>query len=599
VLLVVVLLLAVGLRLWGLDARGLWQDEIFTAAIASAENSLSDVVSIPLYNTALPAPPLYFLLTHAFLHLGDNHFLLRFPALVFGVLGVAGTYTLGARLWGKREGVVGALLLAVAPLHLRYSQDARFYSLQVLLSLLSVYFLYRAIFAKEREWKWFAGFVLCTVLNLYNHLFGFFVLGAEMTFVAGLWVARIGAWMRDARHSRGEGKGRKLPLDRRRVLALVVSLAIIALSYTPMVPHLWRGLSGSKGLEGIGATGLAPFLVIQALDSWGLGSGLRVLVLLVPFAVGIVAGVRSERTQLWLACCWILVPFAALVVLPAGHNFRPRYVLFMLPLYLLFVARGLTAIVSLVSQRWAGGRRRLEIAGLVFLLAGIAAMGVPAVQGYYEEDRADWRGVAALVAARISPGDVVVSPGPFSQVVMPRYEESLEEATFLIGGSEQFLSGVAGQEGGVWFVGPARDKMGAIGDELSEALGFFFKVVYEVNDETAARGRELKIAPVMYDDLWVIYVRQGLNGEEVARMYEQVLTSVPSSAAFSVHLALGDFYRETAQFDQAAVHYEEAAGLKADAPEPHYGLALVYEAEGRGDECAREWQIYEELKGPQ
>jgi mannosyltransferase len=587
VLLVVILILAAGLRLWGLDARGLWQDEIFTAAIASAENSLSEVVSIPLYNTALPAPPLYFILTHALLRLGDNDFLLRFPALVFGVLGVAATYALGARLWGKREGAVGALLLAAAPLHLRYSQDARFYTLQVLLSLLSVYFLYRAIFAREREWKWFAGFVVCTVLNLYNHLFAFFVLGAEIAFVAGLWIAR------------GEGKRRRILLDRSRVLAFVISLAIIALAYTPMVPHLWRGLSGSKGLEGIGGAGLAPSLVVQALDSWGLGSGWRVLVLFVPFAGGTIAAARSERVQLWLACCWILIPFVALVVLPAGHNFRPRYVLFMLPLYLLFVARGLTAMVSLVGQRWAGGRRRLEIAGLVILLAYIGAATVSAVQAYYEEDRADWRGVAALVAARISPGDVVVSPGPFSQVVMPRYEESLAEETFLIAGSEVFLSGGSAQEGGVWFVGPARDKMGAIGDELSEALGFFFKVVFEVNDESAARGRELKIAPVMYDDLWVIYVQQGLNGQGVARLYEDVLTSVPPSAAFSVHLALGDFHREAGQLDQAAVHYEKAAVLKARAPEPHYGLALVYEAEGRGDEYAREWQIYEELQATQ
>jgi len=599
VLLIAVLLLAVALRLWGLDARGLWQDEIFTSAIASADNSLSEVVSIPLYNTALPAPPLYFLVTHAFLHLGDDDFLLRFPALVFGALGVAATYALGARLWGKREGLVGALLLAVAPLHLRYSQDARFYTLQVFLSLLSAYFLYRAVLSRDREWKWFVGFVLCTALNLYNHLFAFFVLGAEMTFVAGLWVACTGMGMRDARHSRGEGKRRRVALDRKRVLAFVVSLTIIALAYTPMVPHLWRGLSGSKGLEGIGGgAGLAPSVAIQALDSWGLDSGWRVLVLFVPFAVGTVAAARSERAQLWLACCWILVPLGALTVLPAGHGFRPRYVLFMLPLYLLFAARGLTATVSFVSLWWAGSTRRLEIVGLAILLAGIGAVTFPVVGAYYEEDRANWRAVAALVAGRISPGDVVVSPGPFSQVVMPRYEESLKGATFLIGGSEVFLSTGTVQEGGVWFVGPARDKMGAIENELTEALGFFFNVVFEVNDESAARGRELKIAPVMYDDLWVIYVRQGLNGEGVAGLYEDVLISVPPSAAFSIHLALGDFHREAGQLDQAAVHYEEAAVLKADAPEPHHGLALVYGAEGRGDEYAREWQMYEELKGP-
>ena len=137
-LLICILLLSVWLGLYGLDAKGLWQDEIFTAAIASTGNSLSEVVSIPLYNTALPAPPLFFLITHFFLYIGDNDFFLRFPAMAFGVLGVAATCALGRRLFGRAEGLVAALLLTLAPFHLRYSQDARFYTLLVVLSLLSL-----------------------------------------------------------------------------------------------------------------------------------------------------------------------------------------------------------------------------------------------------------------------------------------------------------------------------------------------------------------------------------------------------------------------------------------------------------------------------
>ena len=276
-----VLLVATGLRLWNLDFRGLWQDEIFTAAIASAENSLTGVVSIPLYNTALPAPPLYFLMTHCFLFFVDNDFALRFPALAFGVLGVAMTYTFGARLFGKTEGVVGALLLAIAPFHIRYSQDARFYTLLVLLSLLSGYFLYRGISSGER--KWFAGFVVCTVMNVYSHLFGFLVLAAETVFVIGLWAAASLAALRGRARSRDEGEAAASSLDRRAALAFVVSLIIIALAYAPMAPHLLRGLGGTKGLGGAGR-GVAESLsfVLQALDSWGLGSGWRILILLVP-----------------------------------------------------------------------------------------------------------------------------------------------------------------------------------------------------------------------------------------------------------------------------------------------------------------------------
>jgi mannosyltransferase len=594
VLLLAILLLALGLRLWGLDARGLWQDEIFTAAIASAENTLSEVVSIPLYNTALPAPPLYFLVTHAFLHVGDNDFLLRFPALSFGVLGVAATYVVGARLFGRGEGLVGALLLAVAPLHLRYSQDARFYTLQVLLSLLSAYFLYRAVFGSER--KWYAGFAVCSILNLYNHLFAFFVLAAEVLFVAGLWAVGALARLRARQSPGGREAAYTASLDRGGALAFVGSLTIIALAYAPMIPHLARGLGGGKGLGdvGLGLT-LNTTLVPQALDSWGLGPGWRILILLVPFLLGLIASARDGRRALWLACCWFVVPLAILVILPAGHNFRPRYVLFLLPLYLVLLARGLTATVSLLSQRWTGSRWRFQAVGVGVLLAGIGAMTVPAVQAYYQEDRVDWRGVSALVAGQMGPGDVIVSPGAFPQVVMPRYEESLEQAVFLIGGSEVFLSPEEEQAAGVWFVGPAREKMRAIDEELSQALGFFLKVVFEVDDETAAWGRALEIAPAMYDDLWVIHVEEGQGPEDVLERYEDALGLVSPPVAASIHVTLGDFYRAEDRLDEAVAEYEEAAGLDPRAPGPHYGLALVYEARDLGELYEREWRLYEEL----
>jgi hypothetical protein len=517
-----VLLLGMGLRLWGLDSKSLWQDEIFTAAIASPENGALEVVTIPLYNTALPAPPLYFLITHFFLFLGDYDFLLRFPALAFGLLGLAATYTLGARLFGEVEGIIGALLLAVAPFHVRYSQDARFYTLLVLLSLLSVYFLYRGLSCGKR--KWFVGFVICSVLNLYNHLFAFMVLAAQVVFVAGLWAAQALARLRTSRSSAVEEAGPVPILDRSAALAFLVSLMIMAMAYTPMAPHLLRGLSGAKG---VGSTGgeaaFAPSFLMEALDSWGLGSGWRILLLAVPFALGVIASARGQCKQLWLACCWILVPFGALLVVPAGHGFRPRYVLFMLPLYLILAARGLSAASGFVSQRSSVPTPRSRAVVLAVLVGAITLLSVPALRAYYGEDRVDWRSVAALVAARISPGDVIVSPGPFPQIVMPRYEESLEGASFLIGGSEVFLSPDEERQGGVWFVGPAREKMQAIDLELAQAEEFVFKVVFEVDDESSARGRALKIAPVMYDDLWVLYVREGLQPEDVAELYHEDL----------------------------------------------------------------------------
>ncbi len=598
-LLIGILLLGLSLRLNGLGAKSLWQDEIFTAAIVSTENSVSRVVSIPLYNTALPAPPLYFLITHFFLYIGDNDFLLRFPALFFGVLGVAITYALGARLFGKREGLSGAFLLSLAPFHIRYSQDARFYTLLLFLSLLSLYFLYRGIVDKDR--KWWIGFTLCNIFNVYNHLFAFLVLLGEVVFIAGLWLKEALLTMRRSTLAQQATDLEKSAstFDKGAGFAFVASLATIALAYTPMLPHLLRGLSGEKGLGGAITRGmsLAPSFLIQALDSWGLGSGWAVLVFLIPFLIGVGISARAQRRQLWLAFCWLAVPFEVLFALSAKHGLRPRYVLFMLPFYLLFVARGLTAISGVINARLLRGSLRSREISLALFLLVIALLSVPAVQAYYAEDRADWRAVAALLAKSISPGDVIVSPGPFPQVVLPRYEESLGEAVFVMGGSEMFALPDGERQGGVWFVGPAREKMRSIDRELTEAAPLFFKVIFEVDDRSAARGRALKIAPVMYDDLWVLYVREELEPQGVIQLYEEALEVVPSSTAFSIHVTLGDLYQAKGRLEQAMVHYQEATILDPCAPEPHYGLALVYEAQGLWEQSISEWQRYDELTG--
>lgn len=599
-LLCLVLLLAFYLRLTGLDAKSLWQDEIFTAAIAARDNSISEVISIPLYNTALPAPPLYFLISHFFFYIGDNDFLLRFPALLFGVLGVSITYTLGARLFGGGEGLVGAFLLSLSSLHIRYSQDARFYSLLVLLSLFSVYFLYRALC--EGSTRWWMGFTACTILNIYNHLFALLVLLSQAVFVGGLWTKRLvqERWRYPTNsHTAKPAKQGDGALDRRKAFAFLISLAIILLFYAPMIPHLLRGLAGRKGLGGEATPGIssAPSFLSQLLEAWGSGRGLVLLVFLIPFVVGIIGSVRTHRRQLWLAFCWLVIPFMVLVIVPAEHGFRPRYVLFMLPLYLLLIARGLVAING-VLDKWLERRRSqprsvfMALALLVFVLANF-----PALRVYYNEGRSDWRAVAALLERSFSAGEVIVSPGPFPQVVLPRYNQDLKDATFLIGGSEILLSQGQDAQKGVWFIGPGREKMNSIEQDLREAMPSFYKVVFDVDADTTSRGVRLSIAPTMYGDLWILYVRDGLDSKEVIERYEEAVEVVPPTVASSIHTTLGDLYLEQRELDEAVAHYQQAIILSPMAPEPHRGLAELYQNRGMEAEAAAEWGIYERLLG--
>ncbi len=578
---IVLLLLATLLRLHALDAKNLWNDEIATLAHAIV-GDVGDVLSSVL-DKQLPAPPLHFLLIHYFILVSDSDFFLRFLSVAFGIVAIAAAYSLGTRLFGRQTGFLSALLLAISPFHIRYSQEARCYTLLALLSMLSLYCLWRAVLGGElRSWP---GFVAFTTLNLYTHLFALLVVLAEVVFVGGLWLCA--AFPR---------KGP--PQSGRVVLRFVASLLVIAVLYAPMMPYLFQGLSRQVAPAAMGSRmDVTPRFFVEILGSWGSGGGFGLLAFLALFLLGMVVSARSHSNQLWLAFCWLVVPFVILFAVPARHGFRPRYVLFMLPLYLLFVARGLSAASEVINVWLQKGRPRLRGASLTLLLLTIAFLSVPAVRAYYDEDRANWRAAAALLARGISPGDVIVSPGPLPQVVLPRYEQALGGAVFLIGGSEKFLTPEREQQGGVWFVGLQEERMAVIESEVKEAVSCHFRVVLEVDDQNVARSGALEIAPVMYKDLWVTYVRVGLGPEEVIQLYEEALDVVPSSAASSIHVGLGDRFRAEGELEQALVHYQEAVVLDPSAPEPHYGLARVHEAQGLWNQSVREWQKYDELVG--
>jgi len=67
-LLLLITALAAALRIYQLDAGGLWFDEIFHALLASPDKSLTEIAqgSLPI---PWPSPPLWFFMTHFFIKL--------------------------------------------------------------------------------------------------------------------------------------------------------------------------------------------------------------------------------------------------------------------------------------------------------------------------------------------------------------------------------------------------------------------------------------------------------------------------------------------------------------------------------------------------
>ena len=123
------------LRFWGLGHQGFWYDEADTAQLVH----LSLGKMLGLLPQSESTPPLYYLAAWVWVHVfGDNEAGLRSLSAVAGVLVVPVAYGAGAKLISARAGVIAAALTACSPLLIWYSQEARAYSLLVLLTAVSL-----------------------------------------------------------------------------------------------------------------------------------------------------------------------------------------------------------------------------------------------------------------------------------------------------------------------------------------------------------------------------------------------------------------------------------------------------------------------------
>jgi uncharacterized membrane protein len=152
----VILIVAFFLRLYRLGFHDLWYDEVYSVIIS--KKFWQD------WN-----PPFYFALLNYWIRIfGTSEFSLRLPSLIFSVAGIPFIFLLGKHLFNEKVGISASLIMSLSPFHLWYAQEARPYSLSILLGLVSTYFLYRALI--EEKVKFWFYFVLFSVLGVYSNI---------------------------------------------------------------------------------------------------------------------------------------------------------------------------------------------------------------------------------------------------------------------------------------------------------------------------------------------------------------------------------------------------------------------------------------------
>ena len=111
--------------------------------------SIRDAQSITEFNQARP---LYFLILRLWMHLplGDSEFVLRTPAVIFGLFSVLALYFLAKKYFNQETAFWAGFLLCLSSSHIRACQQIRFYSLITLITILEM----SVFLSLYREFKW-------------------------------------------------------------------------------------------------------------------------------------------------------------------------------------------------------------------------------------------------------------------------------------------------------------------------------------------------------------------------------------------------------------------------------------------------------------
>jgi dolichyl-phosphate-mannose-protein mannosyltransferase len=345
---VLVIVAAIGLRVWGLNQIGYNTDEAVYAGQAAA------IARDPILKEIFPifrAHPLLFQFVLALVfHFGVSDLNGRLVAVAIGLATVYVVYRLGNLLYGQKAGLLAGLILALMPYHVVVTRQVLLDGPLVFCSTLVIYFL--ASFAKTQRSVWLYLTGIGMGLTFLAKETGIILLGAIYAFLALSKEIRV------------------------RLVDMVLSTVFLILMMSPFPLSLLLAGGSRSGKQ---------YLVWQLFrrpnHTWDF------YITTVPEAIGwlvVIAAIlglwflRHERT--WrerLLICWILIPFAFFQIWPT-KGFQ----------YLLPIAPSFAILAGRALSRWSPGReifllkQKVSITSIKSVMAGIIAVSLllPSIQ---------------------------------------------------------------------------------------------------------------------------------------------------------------------------------------------------------------------------
>jgi len=407
---------------------------------------------------------LYYLLLRGWLHFGSNPFFIRSLSVIISLATLPAVYWLASKLFDRRVALIAVALMSCNAYHIRYAQEARSYSLFVLVSTLSGGFF--VAFLREPSRRNRLGYILTSVLAVYAHLYALLLLAAH-------WLS--------VRRTRDMCSH-----------ALRHAWVWIAVATLPLV--VFAAKTGAGPIRWIRRPGFHD--LVEFAEHIAGNDGLVLLLLYAAACVMAITPPEKLRQtfradigwDVWrhrFLLVWLLFPVALVLVLSLARPiFLGRYFIFCLPALLILAAVGLAKL----RPAWLAA-------------VALTAMLLLSLQGtfsYYDHDfdleRDASDAATNYVLDHAEPGDVILfhiaearvpyeffksirlgAAGP--EIVYPRHGERLDYRDFTGKPNDEFVRSLAGHYSRVWLVLMSNETAGhpdATTAMLNQVLGNSF-----------------------------------------------------------------------------------------------------------------------------
>ena len=403
------IILAVTLRVLGAD-QGLWLDEVVTVSLA--EKPLQDIVG------SFSSPNNHILNTLMIklcvLVFGEAEWVVRLPAVVFGILSIPALFWLLKPRFGDWFALSAALLLAVSYQHVFFSQNARGYSGFLFFSLVGTGMLVRGL-REDRLAHWVM-YVISMVLNSVLLLNSVFVIAAHAVTVAVVVF-----------NQKGQGDF-DWSLVRRFFFVYGIIALMVGNFYAHLIPEIVAVMTDVYEAQSSGYSLLSLEFAKEVIDGLQAGFGVSGVMIILPgiFAAGLGLSYAWRRDALLVVLMLSPLVFLAGYIWLAGLSASPRMFLFGL-FFLLICAVACVAAIGEFAKKSCNLGSNATLTFSLLMVSALAIASLASLRTYYDSPKQDFRGAVGYIHHNRS-SDVDVAVIHVAESGMRYYQSELTES---------------------------------------------------------------------------------------------------------------------------------------------------------------------------